>query len=224
MGGLKKTERAIFLSIGNGKIVQKFAEDAKGRIKVSNKDGKVHYEERYDELTGIVKSVRYRENSYGGKKWNTLAVRIEDDENNLFQIEVNEDSSYTRDLVGKFITADLSKPVTVRPYYFKRVVNNKEKVNSGITLFDSAGNKIESAFMRSIPQPDGSFKKEYLNGYPVFPDNADEEDIKMYSLNCRKYIKNAIKDRLTPKLEKEAEGYTVEAGDTAPIEDDDLPF
>jgi hypothetical protein len=223
--GLQRNERAIFLSISNGKVCRRHKEpgkdfEGKDFVKVTTKEGKSHYEEQYDQISGIVTGVKLKENPFGG---NNVVITIKDED--VYQIEVGEDSSYARDLVGKLINADLSKPVTIKPFFFKRIVNNKEKKTAGVTLYDSQGNKIESAFMRSIALPDGSFKKEYYNGYPEFPENADKEELKIYSLRCVKHAKQAMQTQLIPKLEKSnGAGLITEPSDDAPIEDDDLPF
>jgi len=220
MPGLKESVEAIYLTISDGKIVQKFKEPAPGLFEVKNKEGRVHWERRYSELEAKAVNVFLKESEWQGKKWKSYAFRFQTPDGTIFQIEVGEDSQNLRDLAGKFIVADLSQMLIIKPYSMKSSNNGRSYTNSGVTVTQN-GEKIVSAFYHSEQTSDGKFKRVYNNGYPPFPADATDEDKEIYKVQVRKYVKAAIEKQLMPKF-KAAEAAVDAASDA--IDEDDLPF
>lgn len=212
----------IFLSVADGKIVQKVTDATPGSIPRTKKDGAIVYEMRYANITGILIGISTRTNTYQGKEIKEWQFDINDGSDN-YQVQMMFDSKYATSLLFALANpaVDLAKPITITPWM--KVVDDKKKTSCYLKQGETA---IDWFFTRDNPNGMPELKEVIFQGKKQW----DGYDRMVFLEN---YVNNMIKPRLnnpfavTPQAA--ATNYAPASIDdrflgTDQGEEDDLPF
>jgi hypothetical protein len=178
-----------YLSLIQGTLRQKVDADTQGAKKrdwetPSGEKGS-KWELIYTAWEGIVKDIYIKDTEYG----KFLNVEFDD-----AILSIGTESRYFNDFVQKLASADITKPITVKPYDFE-ADNGKRQI--GINIFQD-GKKLKNYFWDEE-------KKQAKEGYPT-PEgdtkNFDKDDWKMHFIKVRKFLE-AYAQGLALKIPKE---------------------
>jgi hypothetical protein len=130
--GLSNREHTTYVNVLDGQISIRAKEGAPGAIKRENKNGKIVWEMRYDQIEGFLVGFSHRTNPY---KSVDFLIDLEDG-GRRYQLQVPWSSSHTKEFLNCCYSINLKKPVTFRPYKFKPD-DQPDKVKSGWTIHQS---------------------------------------------------------------------------------------
>lgn len=201
---------ANYLTIMEGKIIQRVEKDTENAEKRINKLGKTVYELKYDSLVGIIADIKIDEHEEYGKFWN-ITIRDIDE---VFVLQIPYNSGNASGFLKRIESVDLNQPVKFRPYY----IEDDGKFKAHLVLYQG-GNKIESNYTKDNP-----------NGLPPLEQKTVNNRVVWDSTEQMTYFENIINEKIRPKLGTGEKGglknedpgeYSTE---DAPEKLDDLPF
>jgi hypothetical protein len=210
----------IFLSVADGKIVQRVSEGTPGAHPRAKKDGKIVHEMRYANISGQLVGISVRSNDYQGTEIKEWQFDINDGDDN-YQVQMMYDSRYATSLLFALCNpvVDFAQPITITPWM--KVIGDKKKMSCYLKQGD---NPIEWLFTRDEPNGLPDLAKVMFKGKETW----DSYDRMVF---LEQYVNNNIKPKLnnpfasppanTVPAYQNSKGYTA---DQLPGEDDDLPF
>lgn len=147
MSGLKNYgEGGIYLGISEGKLIRQHKQPIDGRTTSRvNKNGKTVHEEKFDYLEGTIQGLKVNVNDFG-KTW---AVKIVDDEKNIFYVNIMYSSRYSTSFLKCLPNIKLDQPVRLMPW---SRIDEKDATRTvtGITMWQGKV-KIEPHFTKEHP-------------------------------------------------------------------------
>lgn len=219
--GLGNSGNMTFLSINDGKIVMKAAEDDYGAVSRVNKDGKIVWEKRFGNISGLLTGISISSNVYNGAEIKSWVFSIKDDKD--YQLNIMYDSRYATSLLFALCNpvVDFDQPIQINPWAKK--VGDKTKT---ACFVEQDGDKIEWFFTKEEPRGMPEWKVLKIKGRDVW-DNYD----------AMQFLEAFVKTHVIPQLSDHtgmAPEYTP-PGDvpdnkpgysplTLTENDDDLPF
>ena len=168
------------------------------------KESGVAYELGFGALSGLIKDIRFHENTLkDGTVLRSMNIILdENEENKLPIISLPIDSRYTSDFLKKLPNIDLEKEVRFQPYDFDPKEGARQ-VGISITQPDDTENfsvKIFNFFLEEgEPGEDGRKVYKNLHGFPE-PTEEDKEDWKFYFAKVNKFLVKYVKENILPKF------------------------
>lgn len=196
---LQKTSASKeFVSIIGGKFRKQVEEGTPESIKreYEKSDGSkgVKYELVFHSVEGIISDISFVDTDFG----KVCHIGIDG-----VTVSTGTDGRYFADIVKRLAGADLSKPVTLKPYDFEA----DGKKLTGVSV-QQGGEKLKNFFY------DG---KKNLHGFPVMEDeNPDSDDWKIYFTKVKKFLVKYVEENMTKATAKDF--------DDIKEVDDSLPF
>lgn len=222
---LGNSTNKIFLSITDGKVVQRVKEGTPGSTPRATKSGKVVHEVRYAYVTGILTNIGIRTGDVAGQEVKEWVFDMTDGQEN-YSVQVMYDSRYATSLLYALANpeVDFSSPITITPWM--KVVNDKKKTSCYLKQGDKS---IDWYFTKDDPNGLPDLKKVTLKGKDTW-DNYDR----------MQFLEQFVTTKIKPQL---SNPFAVGAGDSFPgftpdptpeyaetgsyeqlADDDDLPF
>lgn len=182
MQGLENITRGNYISILQGKFVQRVQDGTEGAVTRVNKVGKTVHEKFYDRFTGLLTDIKIKESTDYGKTWEFVF----DVNGNNFILQLPYSGSFSSQFLKMLPNVDLEKPVTLTP------VIKEEDGKPKSTLFVNQGDvTIKHAYTRSIPNGMPELKKIMVKGQEVW----DDSDVLIF-------LTNMVNETILPKLGK----------------------
>jgi hypothetical protein len=223
--GLTQNSHKIFLTVADGKLVQKVDKDTPGAISYEKEDKTVIYQLKHSGIEGFLIGVNVTEKEFNGKKVKQFNFDIEDS-GQVYQLQIKYSSGYSTSLLKALLNPDvnLALPVKITPW--AKTVNDKKKTSMYLS---QNGEDIKWYFTKETPNGLPEMKKVRISG----EDKWDDYDM-------MQYFEAQIKSEIIPNLPKvgssgkpssgmqPSEQFTPPSGtpvdpNNAPDEDD-LPF
>lgn len=162
----------IYLSVMDGKLVQKVKEGTEGAISRTNKNNEVVHELKYTGLKGFITNIAISDGKFG----KDLEIKVKTGSQN-FVIQTSASGGYAYGVLTKMVNLDFEKQTEIRPFSIPSE-KDKTKNNNFLVLYQD-GKKIESAFTRENPNglpelktiKDGTGKEILKNGKAVWDDS-----------------------------------------------------
>jgi hypothetical protein len=197
----------IFLQVSFGKIRQKSLENKQkvdastpGAVRRETQSGSESWALEHDFLSGIIENIFYKEDAQYGNSFEVVISDVVDQ----YQLSFTEDSRYWFDFMKKLPNVDLKSVVKISAYDF---VNKENKRVAGCGV-EQNNQKVASYY--EVKDKDG--KWTLLHGFPVSDGVVfkDKDEIKMYFIKVKKFLRNQFNDLIQPKLEgKENKSYPI---------------
>lgn len=154
----EKIIRGTYLSIFNGKIVQKVEEGTEGAFERLNKNNKKVWEKRYKQVSGYLFQLYVHEHEEFG---NQLIIKLID-KDGAYTFEMGIGTSYSQNFLNRLSNplVDFKKEMAIGSYKIARE-DDPEKFNEGMTIMQH-GNKIAAYYTKETPHdlPRAEEKKE----------------------------------------------------------------
>jgi hypothetical protein len=209
---------SINLKIVKGKLAQKAKKEDSDFY--SEYGGKKYYYKEYGKIDGKshgITSKIYKISEgfeYEGKTIDMLSVSMKDENGNYVNLQVPPKSRYYASLLGKLVGADLSKPITIKPYDF---VTKDLKELTGVTIIQD-GEKLENMLYKD--------KK-----YPRLSDDKKWSDLSMKEKKQYRRDKESLLDEYIEKLiekwnqeyERRGEEYSANNSAESRVEETNAP-
>jgi hypothetical protein len=213
----------IYLTVGFGRIRQKTLENKQkvdtntpGAIKRVLQSGTESWALEYDFVSGVIKSIFYKEDIQYGNSFEVVIEDIVD----TYQVSFSEDSRFWIDFMKKLPNIDLNKEVKITTYDF---TDKQNKHRAGISV-EQDGTKIKSYY--EIQQEDKTW--ELLHGFPSGEgiDFKDKDETKMYFIKVKKFLRNEFISKFKDKVfgTIQLENFPDTDLELPPSEKNDLPF
>jgi hypothetical protein len=161
LGGTNLT----YLSVSDGNLVRQHKTANDRTTERVTKTGKLVFEERFKDLTGIITNVNTRENDYG-KQWQLTFT----DGPDTYIVSIPFSSRYASSFLKAVPNVDATKPLRFMPWAMKDK-NDVSKTVTGITMYQD-GNKIAPAFTRDEPNGLPQMEKIKVKGKEQWDDSA----------------------------------------------------
>lgn len=224
--GLGSSSNKIFLSVADGKIIQRVKEGTARAEQRTTKSGSVVWELKHGHIEGILTGIKVREANVGGADIKSFVFDIEDGEYN-FSLEIMYDSRYATSLIFALCNPEVNfaKPIRITPW--QKVVDGKKKT----ACYLSQGEKdIKWYFSKETPHGMPELEKKVFKGKEVWD-----------SWERMQFLEQYLKTKVVPKLtgvayadeqftntnqqinQHDQGGYVPDLN-TFPEDDDDLPF
>lgn len=181
------------------------------------KDGKFYLSSDlntpYDELSGYIKDISFRDDEFEGKTIRKLVLNIDSD-GDSFVLAFPFDSSYSSSFVSFIKNADLSKEVVLVP-----VSKTEGDKTTRSLLVKQDGNWLKSYYTKATPHGQPDFKKVVKKSGKV---EWDKEDFLEFRENV---IMKELKPSLRAKIEVsdvDDDGPELTSGEDE--DNDELPF
>jgi hypothetical protein len=154
-----------YLSVSDGNLVRQHKTANDRTTERVTKTGKLVFEERFKDLTGIITNVNTRENDYG-KQWQLTFT----DGPDTYIVSMPFSSRYASSFLKAVPNVDATKPLRFMPWAMKDK-NDVSKTVTGITMYQD-GNKIAPAFTRDEPNGLPQMEKIKVKGKEQWDDSA----------------------------------------------------
>ena len=161
LGGTNLT----YLSVSDGNLVRQFKTANDRTTERVTKTGKLVFEERFKDLTGMITNVNTRENDYG-KQWQLTFT----DGADTYIVSMPFSSRYASSFLKAVPNIDATKPLRFMPWAMKDK-NDVSKTVTGVTMYQD-GNKIAPAFTRDEPNGLPQMEKIKVKGKEQWDDSA----------------------------------------------------
>lgn len=207
--GLENNNRAIFLSIGDGKITRRVQQPTQTSRQRTTKQGKVINEEIYDAISGVITDVKVSTHQEYGDFWN---VYLQDGEE-TFCLQFNYSSSYAAAFLKTLPNVDLKEKVRIIPSL--KMEGTKKKV----TLFvNQHGKALKHAYTKDTP-----------NGLPQLEKIKIGRQEKWSDAKMMEFLEKMVNETIVPQLKGAGQGKATNVPVPAEVEDEeiddkDLPF
>ena len=194
-----------YLKVSQGKIRLEVQEDTEGaeKRKVTNPSTgeiKIKYELTWTYIVGKITNIELRESDQYGNSW---SVEV-DDGKGTFNLQLNDSTKHSDDLLGRLPNIDFSKEVKISVY-----PSGQKKQATGVAIYQGE-DKIPNFFIAK--NGDEWISK---NGFPELKKDLDKDDYKIHMIKVRKFLKKYTLENVIPRLQQP---------EKAVVEDDDLPF
>jgi hypothetical protein len=206
--GLENNNRAIFLSIGDGKITRRVQAPTKDSKQRTTKQGKVVNEEIYDAISGLIVDIKVYDHKDFGKFWN---IYLQDGED-VYVLQTNYSGGYSSAFLKALPNVNLAERVRIIPSL--KVEGTKKKV----TLFvNQGGHALKHAYTKDNP-----------NGLPQMVQVKVKGQLQWDDSDMMEFLEKMVNEKVLPKLKKA--GAVVAAKAPVPVEaeeedsTEDLPF
>ena len=140
LGGTNLT----YLSVSDGNLVRQHKTANDRTTERVTKTGKLVFEERFKDLTGMITNVNTRENDYG-KQWQLTFKDGED----TYIVSMPYSSRYASSFLKALPNINIAEPLRFMPWAMKDK-NDVSKTITGITCYQD-GVKIAPAFTKEEP-------------------------------------------------------------------------
>ena len=194
MGLANTRTQATFVSIGsNGDLRVNANESTPGAVKrdyeLSNGSKGSKWELIYNEMTGIITSIQFRDGDYGEQ----MLINFWDD-GVSYVLTTPASSNFATDIMKKIPNINVTKPITIKPY---SLTDDKGKPKKGVTIIQD-GSKITNFFVEE--GEDG--KKKEAHGFPVKEAGKayKTSDWKLYFMQVAKFLQEYTEANVTPAL------------------------
>lgn len=222
LGNARQNAR-IYLSVGFGKIRQKSLSNGEkvssttpDAVKRTTQGGADSWAIEYDFIKGVIENIFYKEDEKYGNAYEVIVSDVADE----YQLSFKEDSRFWNDFIKKLPNVNLKEQVNIMPYDFE----SKGHRYVGLAIVQGEV-KLKSFYEEKV---NDTWK--YLNNYPepVGVDWKDKDDVKIYMLKVKKYLRKEFNERIKPMFDhkpipKEFDDVP-ENKVEIPVDDDDLPF
>ena len=191
LGGTNLT----YLSVSDGNLVRQHKQANDRTTERVTKTGKLVFEERFKDLTGIITNVATRENDYG-KQWQLTF----NDGGDTYIVSMPFSSRYASSFLKALPNINVAEPLRFMPWAMKDK-NDVSKTVTGITMYQN-DTKIAPAFTRDEPNGLPQMEKIKVKGKEQWDDSLMME----------------FREQMVYK-------QLAEQNDNNPVEDtDDIPF
>lgn len=217
---LGNSQNKIYLSVADGKIVQRVKEGTPGSVARAKKDGVLVHELKYGFITGTLIGISTRTSQYQGGELKEWQFEITDGGEN-YLLSMMFDSRYATSFLFALCnpSVDLSQPITINPWM--KVVDDKKRT---ACYLNQNGETIEWYFTKDNPRNLPDLVATKFKGKDVW-DSFD----RMVFLEA--FVNQNVVPKLTKPVSIVAQGFDQlapayadpSAGNIIP-EDDDLPF
>jgi len=155
----KKTVSKKFLTVYNGNICQKVAENTAGAIEVTNENGRKSHHLYFDSVISTLKGLTISENEYKGKVIESLNVKLYDGQN-YECLSVSLNSNEAQSIIHRLSSPeiDLNAEIRIAAMLAKKIYSLVYLQQKGIT--------IKSPFSKENPAP--AWKQIQVNGAIVW--------------------------------------------------------
>jgi hypothetical protein len=219
--GLQNSSNRIYLSVADGKIIQRVKEGTPNAIQRTTKNGKVVHEIKFGSLSGFLSGVSIKENEFG-KDW---IFEIED-EGQVYALQMMYNSRYATTFLNALLNPDvnLSLPITITPW--SKEVDGKAKT---ATYLKQGDDDIKWYFTKDNP-----------NGMPPLEQVEFKGKLQWDDFKIMTFLEAQVNAKIKPNLYKSSGGYVKPADGLKPSEqfnspgipvdpnnapdEDDLPF
>lgn len=201
--GLETRTRTTFLYIRQGKIVKLVNEGEEGAKSRDTKTGKKIWEKEFDSLSGILKNIEARYNTFIEEKEWQLTLEDGDDK---FILKLNRGGGYTKSFMIRIKGCDFSKLIKFEPHW----IEGDDGRYRGSMSFWQDDVKIQPVITKDDFPP---LEEKTLKGKTVWD---DEKRLA--------FFENMIEKDILPKLQDPATQLKQGAVDHSNDESDDLPF
>jgi hypothetical protein len=227
--GFQDSGSKNYLTITDGKIIQRVSEGTQGAVKRATKTGKIVWELKHGGYTGYLVGISTKVTVFEGIPKKDWILDFQDPDNGEnYQLQVMFDSRYGTTMINALCNpkVDFSRPITVNPWY--KVVDGKKR--SAIYIKQGEEN-IDWYFTKDDSKGMPQMVKVRYKGEDVW-DNTDMMQFLENYVN--QYVKKAIGQApeytppgdVTPKdqfMQPQQGGGFKPNYNLAPDEDD-LPF
>lgn len=214
--GLEQNSNKIYLSVADGKIIQRVQEGSEGAISRATKEGKIVYELKHSAISGIISNIAVVEKEFAGKKLKQWNIDIED-VGLTYQLQLQYSSGYSTSFLKALLNPvlDFGAPIRIAPWM--KVVNDKKKTSIYI---QQHGEDVPWFFTRENP-----------NGLPEMKQIKVKGDMVWDDFDMMQFLEANVKAKISPQLSKgktnisasnNVPGYVPDYAN-AP-EPDDMPF
>jgi hypothetical protein len=185
LGGTNLT----YLSVSDGNLTRQHKQANDRTTERVTKTGKLVFEERFKDLTGMITNVNTRENDYG-KQWQLTF----EDGGDTYIVSMPFSSRYASSFLKAVPNIDASKPIRFMPWAMKDK-NDVSKTVTGITMYQD-GNKIAPAFTRDEPNGLPQMEKIKVKGKEQWDDSLMMEFLEqmVYKLFAEQNDNNPVED------------------------------
>lgn len=197
--GLNQNSNRIYLSVADGKIIQRVKEGTPNAIQRVTKNGKTVHEIKFGSLSGFLSAVSIKENEFG-KDW---IFEIEDN-GEVFNLQMMYNSRYATTFLNALLNpvVDLNLPITITPW--SKEVDGKSKT----AVYLKQGEEDIKWY----------FTKDEPNGMPplekvVFKGKEQWDDFKIME-----FLKAQVESKIKPNLYKSSPGYVKPSDGLKPSE------
>lgn len=222
--GLQNSSNRTYLSVADGKIIQRVKEGTPNAIQRTTKNGKVVHEIKFGSLSGFLSGISIKENEFG-KDW---VFEIEDS-GDVFNLQMMYNSRYATTFLNALLNpvVDLNMPITITPW--SKEVDGKAKT---ATYLKQGEDDIKWYFTKDEPNGMPPLEKVVFKGKEQWDDYKIMEFLKAQvetkiKPNLYKSSRGSNKpsagiqpsNQFNDSNEAKAPGYVPE-----PLDDSDLPF
>lgn len=224
--GLGSQGNRIYLSVAEGKIIQKVDKDTPGAISYEKEDKSVIYQLKHTYIEGFLTDINVTEKEFNGKKIKQWNLDIADGGTN-YQLQMSYSSGYASSMLKALLSPemDFNLPVKLTPW--ARVVNNKKKTSVYVS---QNGEDIKWYFTKDEP-----------NGLPPMKQVEYKGELKWDDFDMMTWFEAQVKAKIVPNLYKSTGGSGKPSSSMQPStsfdqppgtpvdpnnapEEDDLPF
>ncbi len=222
---LGNSNNKTFLSVSDGKVVQRVKEGTPGSHSRATKSGKVVHELRYAYVSGILTGISIRKGDVAGQEIKEWVFDLTDGQDS-YSLQIMYDSRYATSLLYALANpeVDFNQPVTITPWM--KMVNDKKKTSCYLKQGDKS---IDWYFTKDVPNGLPDLSKVTFKGQETW-DNYDRMQF------LEKFVETKLKPLLgnpfpSPAAADSFPSFTPdptpEYADYDPSvapDDDDLPF
>ena len=205
MAGNPVKEKKKYLTIYQGKIVQRADVNTPNAVKRTNKNGEDVYELIFESFSAEIKDI-YVEDTEWGEQCRVLLSDMGDE----YVLNFPTDGSNFDSFAKKSPNVKPNVYYTIKPYDFTPE-GGKRQV--GVNLFYDSDKKVETAFT-----------KDNNGGMPDFPKDKDKRKIAKWSIDKTAFLVEVVKENGL-RIKGKSVGVPP-VGNAPEVEDDlsDLPF
>lgn len=206
-GGSRSNHR--FAGISRGKIMIRCDKDTPDAKLFTKEDGDTYYAQVYDEFTGYVKGIEFRESNLKDDQID-IVITIDTHEDHLTKLQTKVGGGYWFNLSKMLQNADLSLPVTFSPSY---------KDEKASMFLSQNGTSLKCKYTRDNPG-DLPLAESATVGKKTIWDFSAQNEFLMNELTNLSFYSTGAADKFAKSDEVE---HTLE-GNSQEGEEDDLPF
>lgn len=199
MGAVKQSN-AVYLTIGDGKIVRRFSQPTAESVTRTNKENKVVHEEIYKGWKGRIIDIEFKDHKDYGRFVNVTI----DDGNELAILQMKQGSGYATAFLKTLPNIDLSADVLISPSM--KMEGDKKKVS---LFVNQGGTALKWAYTKDEPNGLPQLKQIKVKGKLQYDDSDIVE-----------FLETMVKEDIIPVLKSKT--ISTPPKDDEPLED--APF
>ena len=161
LGGTNLT----YLSVSDGNLVRQHKTANDRTTERVTKTGKLVFEERFKDLTGMITNVNTRENDYG-KQWQLTFT----DGADTYIVSMPYSSRYASSFLKALPNINIAEPLRFMPWAMKDK-NDVSKTITGVTMYQD-DTKIAPAYTKDAPNGLPQMEKIKVKGKEQWDDSA----------------------------------------------------